>query len=129
MQKEKVATAQPEDIRKRTFRFAVTIVKLSGELGNDRAANVIAKQIIRSGTSIGANAQEAVAAHSKQDFIYKTNIALREARETLYWLKLIQELSILKPSTIQTVLQEAEEITKILGAIVSTARGVRKTTS
>ncbi len=126
MQKEKVTSQKPEDIQDRTFQFAVTIIRLSENLGNSRSTNAICNQIIRSGTSIGANAQEALSAHSKQDFIYKTNIALGESRETLYWLKLIQELKLVEPIDIEPVIMEADEITKILGAIVSKARGTRK---
>lgn len=99
---------------------------MTENLRNSRSAAAISNQIIRSGTSIGANAQEALSAHSKQDFIYKTNIALGESRETLYWLKLIKELKLVEPDEIEPVIREAEEITKILGAIVSKARGTRK---
>ena len=84
-------------------------------------------QLIRSGTSIGANVMEATAAHSKADFIYRMNVALREARETLYWLRLLEASQISETKIAAEILQEADEITRILGAIVSSARGKRKT--
>jgi len=74
-----MADAKQQDIRQRTFDFAVRIVRLAEHLPNTRAAAVIAKQLVRAGTSIGANVEEAVAASSKNDFTYKMNIALREA--------------------------------------------------
>jgi len=75
---------KPEDIKDRTFRFALTIISLVEALPDTISAKTIGKQLIRSGTSIGANVEEATAAHSKADFIYRMNVALREARETLY---------------------------------------------
>lgn len=122
-----MARDKPEDIKERTFRFALTIISLVESLPNTISAKTIGKQLIRSGTSVGANVEEAVAAHSKEDFIYRMNVALREARETLYWLKLLDAAKVLQKPALTTVLHEADEITRILGAIVSSARGKRKT--
>ena len=119
--------AQPEDIKARTFRFALQIIALVEKLPNTISAKTIGKQLIRSGTSIGANVEEATAAHSKSDFIYRMNISLREARETLFWLRLLEASSILPSAHLASTLKEADEITRILGAIVSSARGKRKT--
>ena len=122
-----MAKDKPEDIKDRTFRFALIIISLVESLPNTVSAKTIGKQLIRSGTSIGANIEEATAAHSKEDFISRMNVALREARETLYWLRLLEVSKILlKPLSVE-VLKEADEITKILEAIVSSARGKRKT--
>ncbi len=118
---------KPEDIKDRTFRFALTIISLVESLPNTISAKTIGKQLIRSGTSIGANVEEATAAHSKDDFVYRMNVALREARETLYWLRLLDASGILEKRLLTDVLKEADEITRILGAIVSSARGKRKT--
>ena len=79
---------QPEDIKSRTFRFALQIISLVGMLANTITGQTIAKQLVRSGTSVGANVEEATAAHSKNDFVYRMNVALCEARETYYWLRL-----------------------------------------
>ncbi len=122
-----MAEAQPEDIKARTFRFALQILALVEKLPNTISATTIGKQLVRSGTSIGANVEEATAAHSKSDFVYRMNISLREARETLFWLRLLDASNILPSAQLAGALKEADEITRILGAIVSSARGKRKT--
>lgn len=124
MQNEKVSPAPAKanrDIQERTFAFGVRVIKLVGRLPRTLAANALAQQLIRSGTSIGANMQEAEAAESKADFIHKTGIALKEARETHYWLKLLQATLLTQDSEIQALVQEAYEIALILGAIKRTA--------
>jgi len=121
-----MAEAQPEDIRTRTFRFALQIIALVEKLPNTVSATTIGKQLIRSGTSIGANVEEATAAHSKSDFVYRMNISLREARETLFWLRLLDASKTLQSAQVADAIKEADEITRILGAIVSSARGKRK---
>lgn len=112
-----------QDIQERTFNFSVRIVNLSSELPNSKAARVLGNQILRSGTSIGANVEEASSAYTKQLFAYKINIALSEARETHYWLRLIASTRILSPDRLIPIITEAEELKKILGAIVSKVRG------
>ena len=122
-----MADAQPEDIKARTFRFALQIIALVEKLPNTISATTIGKQLVRSGTSIGANVEEATAAHSKSDFVYRMNISLRESRETLFWLRLLDASKILPSADLAGVVKEADEITRILGAIVSSARGKRRT--
>jgi len=92
--------AEPEDIKDRTFRFALAIISLVESLPDTISAKTIGKQLIRSGTSVGANVEEATAAHSKNDFIYRMNVALREARETLYWLRLLDASEVLDATRI-----------------------------
>ena len=82
----------PADIQQRTFEFAKWIVKLVDRLPRTLAATEIGRQMLRSGTSVGANMQEADAAESRSDFIHKVSIALKEARETRYWLALVDML-------------------------------------
>ena len=106
----------------RSYQFALRIIKIGKVFPESNGANIIANQLLRAGTSIGANVEEAIAAYSKLDFIYKMSIALKEARETHYWLCLIRDSSILKPARLQAIISESEEIKKILGAIVRTAR-------
>ena len=107
----------------RTFQFAVRIIKLCQHLEESGGvARTIGKQLLRSGTSIGANVQEGQAGQSKADFISKNYIALKEARETLYWLKLLAATEILHTSRLTPIPQEAEEITRILGAIIVKAK-------
>ena len=81
---------KPQDIVARTFQFALSIIELANQLDDSRGSSrVLTRQILRSGTSIGANIEEAQAAESKADFTHKYNIALKEAHETKYWLRLI----------------------------------------
>ncbi|MBI3189251.1 MAG: four helix bundle protein [Ignavibacteriales bacterium] len=115
-----------KDIQERTFNFGLRIIKVGDSLPSTRSGNVIGKQLIRSGTSVGANVEEAEAAYTKDDFIYKMNIALKEARETHYWLRMVKASGMLKPTRLDSIIKEADELKKILGAIVSKARGKSK---
>ena len=113
----------PSEIRDRTFRFAVRVVRVCQHLDTLKgSAWTLSRQLLRSGTSIGANLEEAKAAHSKADFICKAEIALKEARETVYWLRLIIAAEVLPPCRIAELQSEAEEIAKVLGAIVVSAK-------
>ena len=87
-----MAERSPTDIQQRTFEFAKQIVLLVDRLPRTLAATEIGRQMLRSGTSVGANMQEADAAESRSDFIHKVSIALKEARETRYWLALVDML-------------------------------------
>lgn len=82
---------------------------------------VLSKQLLRSGTSIGANVEEAIGGQSKRDFLSKMNIALKETRETNYWLRLIKESKLLDIN-LDSNLQESKELTNILSAIVKTTK-------
>ena len=113
-----------QSIPDRTFQFAVGIVKLCQHLEEaGGVARTIGKQLLRSGTSIGANVQEGQAGQSKADFISKNYIALKEARETLYWLKLLAATEILPENRLTPIAQEAQEITRILGATIVKTKG------
>jgi four helix bundle protein len=110
------------DIWERTFAFAVRIVKLCKflEKKSDVSLSLI-NQLIRAGTSIGANLEEAVAGQSKSDFIHKNSISLKEARETNFWLRLILEISEFNEQItngIKNLETESIEIAKIIGSIV-----------
>jgi len=106
----------------RSYRFALRIINLVREIPHEMCTEVLARQIIRSGTSIGANVEEAIAGYSKAEFTHKMSIALREARETHYWLRLIHDSRIMNPSRFDSIIRESEEIKRILGAIVHTSR-------
>lgn len=84
--------------------------------------NVLAKQLLRAGTSIGANVEEAQAGQSKADFISKMSIALKEARETNYWLRLIEASEMIKPEKIVEIKKESDELKKILAAIIVSSK-------
>ena len=118
---------KPYNIQQRTFLFGLNIIRFSENLPHSQVGKILCNQLVRSGTSIGANMEEVTAASSKPDFIYKANISLREARETNYWLRLIKESEIIKSPQLDDLITESEELMKILGAIVSKSRGKRKT--
>lgn len=104
-----------KDIRERAFEFAVRIVKVCQFLDEQPGVGrTLGKQLIRSGTSIGANLEEAQAGQSRADFISKNAIALKEARETHYWLRLLSAADILPASRIQSLQSEAEETPGII---------------
>ena len=107
------------DIRSRTFEFSVQIIELYKFLQNEKKEYVLGKQLLRSGTSMGANVEEATAAQSKKDFIAKMSIALKEARETNYWLRLLKRTGFIKKDNL---INESSELMNILGAIIRTAR-------
>ncbi|MFA5554376.1 MAG: four helix bundle protein [Phycisphaerae bacterium] len=115
------------DIIERTFELAVRIVKLAGSLTQrSRVGEKLASQIIRSGTSIGANVEEAQAAESRADFIHKYRISLKEARETIYWLKLIAAANLLPEKSIASLRTEADEISRIIAKIIINSKKERK---
>jgi four helix bundle protein len=114
------------DIHDRTFAFAVRILRLARSLPNDLAGHTIARQLARSGTSIGANVEEAQGGHSKAEFARRMGIARSEAREALYWLRLISATKMVTPDRLTDIRCEGEEIAKILTAIVKKARRPQK---
>ncbi len=106
-------------ITDRSFSFAVRIVKLCQFLENQgRVSRTLANQLLRSGTSIGANVEEAQAGQSKADFIAKMSISRKEARETLYWLRLLKAADLVSESKLSEIIHEADELVRILTAIV-----------
>ncbi|MDP7247122.1 MAG: four helix bundle protein [Candidatus Peribacteraceae bacterium] len=105
----------------KSFEFSVLIIEFCGHLNNKKAF-VISKQLLRSGTSIGANIQEAQYAESKKDFAHKMHIALKEARETRYWLQLINVVGSSKKSEVKELLIKVNELIKLLTAIVKTSK-------
>lgn len=120
---------RPFNIQEWAFEFAVAVIKLSEHIPANRIGNRIADQLIRSGTSIGANLEEATAASSKADFVNKVIIALKEARETSFWLRIVQRKNLAPHSSAALLLQEAEEIKRILGSIASKTRKTSKSRS
>ena len=105
------------NIQDKSFRFAVRIVNLCKLLRNDRNEFVLSKQLLRSGTSIGANISEAQRAQSTADFVSKMKIALKEANETQYWLRLLYETNYLSEQEFRSLHKDLLEILKILTAI------------
>ncbi len=122
MIKDKGLINRPQDIGERVFNFAVRVLKMTQSLPKNYVNIAIINQIIRSATSIGANIEEARGAHTKTDFTYGMNISKKEARETLYWLRLIVAMNPALLSKLGLLLKENEEIIKILTTIVKKAK-------
>ena len=110
---------QRVDIAERTFNFAVRIVNLCKVLDEKSGVGkVLYNQLLRSGTSIGANVEESQAAQSKADFISKLEIALKEAKEARYWLRILIATNIVEENKLLPLLGENEEITRIIASII-----------
>jgi len=107
-------------IQQRSFEFAVRIIKLCRYMATDLNERVLSKQLIRSGTSVGANVEEGIHAQSRKDFVHKLYIARKETRETLYWLRLLVASEIVTEAKVSSLIQEANEIHKILSSIILT---------
>jgi four helix bundle protein len=120
-------------VRDRSYGFAMRIIKLTLKLPNNIASNSLARQLIKSGTSISANVEEAMVASSQEDFLYKMGLAKEEAMESKFWLSLIKDTVLLFDPEVRPLIHdvcdpevkrliwEAEELTKILSSIVRTS--------
>jgi len=104
----------------KSFAFAVRIVKLYKWICTEKREFVLSKQILRSGTSIGANVSEALQGQSKRDFLMKMNIALKETAETKYWLRLLKETEYLTEKQQHSIYKDCIELEKLLTSIVKT---------
>lgn len=116
---------EPRNIQERTFEFSVRVIRLIDRLPRTTAGIQIGRQLVASGTSVGANMQEADGAESKTDFIHKVGIALKEAKESHYWLRLIDVTLLTNDAGAKNLLQEALEISRIIAAIKRKARTPR----
>lgn len=110
------------NIYQKSFQFAVRIVKLCKYLQTEQKEYNLSKQVLRSGTSIGANVAEAQQAQSKPDFTSKVNIALKEAAETDYWLRLLYETEYLSKTQFASMISDCDEIESILVSIVKSSK-------
>ena len=109
-------------IQEKSLAFAIRIVKLYKLLAENKKEYVLSKQLLRSGTAIGALTREGEHAQSKADFLNKMNIALKEANETLYWLILLKKTEYLSQLEFQSIYTDTEELLKILVSIVKTTK-------
>jgi four helix bundle protein len=107
------------DLRERTKQFAIRIVRMYTSLPKKTEALVIGKQVLRSGTSVGAQFREACRAKSDADFISKVGGSLQELEETQYWLELLVELELIKPDRLTALISESEELLRILVSIAT----------
>jgi four helix bundle protein len=109
----------------KTYAFAVRVVKCCQHLVNRRKEFVLSKQLLRSGTSIGANVEEANGAVSKAEFSAKMSIAYKECRETKYWLRLLTDTGYLDGKSFRSIYADADELGRLLFATIKTSRGTR----
>ena len=109
-------------IEVKSFDFAVRIVKLCKYLQKEKQEYILSKQLLRCGTSIGANIAEAQQAQSRPDFVAKLSISLKEAVETNYWLRLLNASDILSQSEFSSIYDDCREIERLLTSILKTAK-------
>jgi len=115
-----VSEPKENPIKEKAFQFALQAVHLYQQL-QDQREYVLSKQLLRSGTSIGANVEEATAAESRADFIHKMKIAMKESRETRYWLRLLDQSDLVKDIDLTEALEQCNEISRMLTSITKTA--------
>ena len=107
-----------DELKERTYNFALRILRLSRLLPDTEEGRVVKRQIIKAGTSVGANLEEADGSLSLNDFIYKVDIAFKEVKETRYWLQMIIDAGLIPKERVLPDLQECIEIIKILSTII-----------
>ncbi|MDD4202503.1 MAG: four helix bundle protein [Candidatus Omnitrophica bacterium] len=107
-----------KDLKERTFQFAVEIIKIVRVLEKSTESNVISFQLAKAGTSIGANYEESQGTYSKEEFLFKISICLKEVREANYWLRIIEATNMVKNEKIKFLIKESEELKNIFGAIL-----------
>ncbi len=109
-------------IKQKSFQLAVRIIRLSQYLQKEKQEYVLSKQILRSGTSVGANIREAQNAESKADFIHKFSIAQKETDETLYWLELMKETEIITLKEFESIYAQTTEVFKLIRSIILSSK-------
>jgi four helix bundle protein len=115
----------PDELKARTRAFALRIIRLAESLPETATAKVIRNQLIRCGSSVGANYRAACRARSRADFVSKMGIVEEETDETLYWMELLIDAGIVKRSRIADLLDEADQILSIVISSIKTAKGIR----
>lgn len=109
-------------VQQKSFAFAIRIVNVYKFLRFEKHEYVLSKQLLRAGTSIGANIEEAIGGQSDKDFLSKISISYKEARETVYWLKLLKETEFIAHHDANSLMEDAEELCRILGKIQITIK-------
>jgi len=110
-------------IQQKSYNFAIRIVKLYKFLIEKKKEFVLSKQILRSGTSVGANVEEAIGGESKRDFICKMSIAYKECRETHYWIRILYDTNFLNKKEFDSLVLDCEELMRIISKIQKTSKG------
>jgi four helix bundle protein len=109
-------------LKDKSFTFAIRIVRLSSYLKTEKAEYVLGKQLLRSGTSVGAMVREAEHAESKMDFVHKLAIAQKEINETIYWLELLQATNYISAEQFESINNDAVELIKLITSSIKTAK-------
>lgn len=109
-------------VQQKSYAFALRVVNAYKYLAGERKEFVLSKQLLRSGTSVGANVEEAIGGQTKKDFYAKLNIAYKEARETLYWLRLLKDSDFLNKKESDSLMMDCDELLKIIGSIIKTMK-------
>lgn len=109
-------------IKDKSYKFSLRIIEVYKYLKEKKKEFELARQILRCGTSIGANVEEAIGGQSKKDFTAKMFIAYREARETHYWIRLLRDSEFISAKSAKSLLEDCDELIKISGKIISTSR-------
>ena len=109
-------------IQEKSYVFAIKVINIYKQLKNEKREFILSKQLLRSGTSIGANIEEAIGAQTKKDFFSKITISYKEARETHYWIRLLSDTAYIEISDRDILLNDIEEILRIIGSIQKTLR-------
>lgn len=114
-----------DELKDRTKKFALNIIKLANDLPKNSLGRIIETQLVKAGTSVGANYRAACRAKSNADFIYKINVVEEEADETQFWLELITDAELLNKEKVNPLLKEAKELTAIFTSAGRTAKSKR----
>lgn len=109
-------------LKEKSYKFALRTVKLYQHLSVERKEYVLSKQVLRSGTSVGANVEEAYQGESKMDFIHKLSIANKEAFETHYWLRLVRDSVMLEAKIAESLMNDCDELQRMLVAAIKTSK-------
>ncbi len=113
-------------LREKSYQFALRIVEFYKFIAAEQKEHVLSKQILRSGTSISANVEEANHAQSKPDFVHKLSIAQKEAAETNYWLRLLRDSELLTAKQAESLLTDCDELQKMLASSIKTTKEILK---
>ena len=109
-------------VQEKSYNFALRIIKLYKYLTSEKKEFVLSRQVLRSGTSIGANVEEAIGGQSEKDFFAKISVAYKESRETHYWIRLLRDSQYLDEKASSSILKDCNELIKILGSIQRTIK-------
>lgn len=106
----------------KSYSFSIRIINLYKYLAQSKKEFILSKQLVRSGTSIGANIEEAIGGQSRKDFYAKINVAYKEARETHYWLRILRDTNYISQKQASSILNDCDELLKIIGSIIRTIK-------